>query len=389
MYNTMKRWYWWAIGIGILGIAAVLGIRAWQDPDFQADYVSEEQQEALAAGLTLQDVTLEQQDDDGQLLWRVKADEATYSPDRKTADLVGLTGELFQDGQLLYEVEADEGNVQQNGQVIFLQQNIVAVGIQNQMTLTGETLEWRPSEDVMIVRGQLTGRHPQVRAQAQEAYLYDREKRMVLNRDVQAVTVVAKPKVEPWLKLQGESLTWHWEAEELKSQLPLKIERFQKEQITDVLTGQQGLVELSQNRAVLTDDVQVRALQPPLQVESDRAIWQVDTQRITIDRPLKIVNTAENVTSTAQNGQLDLAKQVVYLSGDVQVSDQQNSSRLTANQLTWNLLDQTVLAEGAVNYQQGTPPLTVRGPRARGRIAEQTIIVDGGRVVTEIVPPSN
>ena len=382
----MKRRYWWGLGTLVLGVAIVIGMRACQNPEFGADYIPEEQQEALEAGLALRDVTLEQQDDDGQLLWRVDADEVTYSPDQASANLERPEGELYQDGQLLYRVKANKGRVLEDGQVIILEGSIVATGIQNQMVLRGEALEWRPQEDVMIVQDGLTGNHPQVRAQANEARVYDREKRMELNGEVIAVTVVKNPDTDPWLKLQGETLEWRWEAQGIASEKPIKIERFQEKSITEVLAGNRGLVELPKNQITVTDSVVMRVVDIPLSIAGDEAVWAVDEQTVEVDRSIKIVNEKEKVTTTAQQGQLDLAEQIVYLSQDVLVASNENDSRLVTDRLTWNLVDQTLLAEGAVDYRQGDPQVTVRGPRAKGRIEDQVIVVEGGRVVTEIVP---
>ncbi|MBE7382119.1 MAG: LPS export ABC transporter periplasmic protein LptC [Leptolyngbya sp. SIO1E4] len=384
----MKRGYWWGLAAVIVCVAVAVGFRTWRSPDF-GDYVSDEQQDALEAGLALRDVTLEQQDDNGQLLWRVHADEVTYSPDQESANLVNLEGELYQDGELLYEVKADRGVIRDNGQVIFLRENIVANGIQNQMVLKGDTLEWRPEEAIMIVRDGLTGAHPQLRAQANEARVYDREQRMELNGEVIATTVVENPEVDPWLKLQGNLLEWRWETAEIGSDQPIRVERFENETITEMLAGQQGLVELSENQVTLTEDVIMQLIDIPLDIATDRAVWDVDEQKINVDRPVEIVNSQEKVTLTAQQGQLDLAEEVVYLTQDVLVVAEENNSRLTTNRLTWNLVDQTVLAEGAVDYRQGEPQVTVRGPRAKGRIEAQTVVVDGGRVVTEIVPDTD
>lgn len=382
----MKRRYWWGIGVGILAVAAVLGVRACQSPSFNADFVSQDQQEALESGLTLEDVTLEQQGDNGELIWRVEAGEATYSPDRASAELLQVEGELFQAGELLYRVTADKGFIEEDGQVISLRENIVAVGVQNQMTLRGDDLAWRAEEAVMVLLGGVTGEHPQVRTTAQEARLYNRENRMELREQVVATTVVDNPQVDPWLKLQGNLVNWRWQDEELRSPQPLRIERFENEQITEVLTGGRGRVELASNQATVTEAVRVQISEVPLVVTSDSAVWQVDEERININQPVRIVNQKEKLILTAQQGRFDLEEQMVFLTRDVLVRGAENNSRLATNQLTWNLLDQTVLAQGAVDYRQGEPPLTVRGPRARGRIQEQTIVIDGGRVVTEIVP---
>jgi lipopolysaccharide assembly outer membrane protein LptD (OstA) len=54
--------------------------------------------------------------------------------------------------------------------------------------------------------------------------------------------------------------------------------------------------------------------------------------------------------------------------------------------MNWNVDTQTVVAEGQVNYRQVDPSINLNGSRAVGRLDDQTIVVDGGRVVTEIVP---
>ncbi|MEL6320653.1 MAG: LPS export ABC transporter periplasmic protein LptC [Cyanobacteria bacterium J06626_14] len=382
----MGRRYWWALGVLIVGGVLALSARLLLTPEFSADYIPEDQQEELEAGLTLRDVTLEQQDDDGQLLWRVDADEVTYSPDQESANLVRLEGELYQDGELIYRVKADRGQIQENGQIIFLEQNIFANGIQNKMELTGDALEWRPEEDFMLVQGNLTGTHPQIRAQANEARISNREKRVDFTGEVVVSTVVSEPQQEPWTKLQANTMQWLWEAEELGSNQPLRVERFENNRVTEVLNGQKGRFELAENRATVTDGVQVQLIEVPLTIQSEQAVWNVEQENIQVDRPVRIDNQEEKVTVTAQQGQLDIAQNLVFLNQDVSLVGQENDSRLNANRLTWNLADQTVLAEGAVNYRQSDPPVTVRGPRARGRIEEQTVVIDGGRVVTEIVP---
>lgn len=385
----MKRHYWWGLGALILCAIIAIGVRGFRNFGSGPVFLSEEQQETLEAGLALEDVSLEQQDDNGQLLWKVNADKVIYSPDQETANLVQVEAELYQRGELLYRVQADKGTILEDGQVILLQENILAIGIQNQMEIRGKALEWRSEEDVMILRDGLTGTHPQVRIQAQEAWAYDQENRMELQGQVVATTVVENPKEDPWLKLQGESLAWQWKAEEISHDQPIRVERFEDRTITEVLTGKQGLFEISENRMTATDNVRTQIIEIPLEIASDEAIWDVDAKEVDVTRPTEIVNDKEKINVMAQTGQLDLEEQVVYLNQDVVVEDEKNTSRLKANRVTWNLVDQTILAEGAVDYQQGNPPVTVRGARATGRIENQTVVVDGGRVVTEIVPPPN
>ena len=54
-----------------------------------------EQSEEDETDLTLRDVTLEQPGDNGELLWRVRGDEVTYSPNRQVAYVTRPDSELF------------------------------------------------------------------------------------------------------------------------------------------------------------------------------------------------------------------------------------------------------------------------------------------------------
>jgi len=337
-------------------------------------------------GLTLQDVTLEQPDDNGELLWRVKGEAVTYSPDQQVAYVTSPDSELFQDGDLIYVVTADTGEIRENGNVIFLRGNIVARGLNNGSILRGNELEWRPQEDVLIVRDEITGSHPKIRAVADEARVYNRLNRMELEGNVVANTVVDDPSTEPWLKLQAQTLNWQWDQDLITSPQPLRVEQFENESITDVVVGQEGTLQLDEQVVTLTEDVQMQLLEIPLNVSSDALRWEVDQQQVLINQPVEMVHPEENVTVNAQQGQMNLESQVILLQGNVVARGQRNQARMTANQLTWNVDQQTLLAEGDVNYRQVNPTISVTGPQAKGKLANQTIVMEGGRVVTEIVP---
>lgn len=384
----MAKWRPIVIG-ATLSIGAALALYSWFSPGplTQSDLAQQaEDNTSSGPGLTLQDVTLEQPDDDGNLLWRVRGNEVTYSPDQRVAYVTQPDSELYQDGEKIYIVTAETGEIRDNGTVIFLRGNIVARGLKNGSILRGNELEWRPEEDVLIVREEITGSHPQIRAVAQEARVYNRQNRMELVGEVVATTVVADPKTEPWLKLQAEELIWLWDQNLIQSPQPLQVEQFKDKIITDVVVGQQGTVQLDQQRVNLTGDVAMQLLEMPLNVTSDALEWQVGQQLVLLNQPVKMVHPEENVVVTANRGQLNLDNQVVLLQGNVVAQGQRNQAQMTANQLTWNVDQQTLLAEGMVNYRQVNPTISVNGPRAEGQLTDQTIVVQGGRVVTEIVP---
>ncbi|MGD1860736.1 MAG: LPS export ABC transporter periplasmic protein LptC [Leptolyngbyaceae cyanobacterium] len=381
----MKRPLRWVLGAIAGFVVIALGVRMCT-PNGSWLTDNGESTEEIDPALVLRDVTLEQQDENGRLLWKVNADEVTYSADQETANLVNPEGEFYQDGELIYRAKADRGTIQENGQIILLENNLVATGIRNGMVINGQTLEWQPSNNLMVISNGLTGTHPQVRAKADTARIYELENRMELVGNVIATTVTENPEVDPWVKFQGETLQWRWEDETLNSDRPIRAERFENQQITQVLTGQRSLVELGAERVTLEEAVQAQFLDMPMTLTADKAVWELPTQTIQADRSVRVVNPQEQITVTAQQGQFDLDAETAVFSQDVLAIAAKNSGRLTSNRLQWNLEDQTVIAEGRVNYQQADPQLTIRGERARGRIEEQVVVVDGGNVVTEIQP---
>ena len=274
-----------------------------------------EQSEEDETDLTLRDVTLEQPGDNGELLWRVRGDEVTYSPNRQVAYVTRPDSELFQDGDMIYVVTADTGEIRENGNVIFLRGNIVARGLKNGSILRGNELEWRPEEDVLIVREDITGTHPDMRAVADKARVYNRQNRMELEGDVIASTVVEDPKTDPWLKLQAQELNWQWDQDLIDSPQPLQVEQFENESITDVVVGQSGSLKLDEQVVNLEGDVQMQLLDIPLNVASEALEWQVDQQQVAINQPVEMVHPDENVVVNARQGRMNLENQVIFFTG--------------------------------------------------------------------------
>lgn len=373
---------------GTLATAVALGLYSWLAPNpfSPTPAPPEEAEEAAEPGLTLRNVTLEQPDENGVLLWRVNGEEVTYSSDRQVALITRPDGELFQDGEAIYNVVADTGQIRENGNVILLQGNIVATGIKNGSVLRGNELVWRVEEDILIVRNTVTGTHPQIQATADEARVLNRENRIDLIGNVVAHTVVEDPATEPRLKLQAEQLQWLWEAERIISPKPLRVEQFKDRTITDVLVGNQGTVRLDDQVAILQGNVAMQMLELPLNATSNVMEWRVAEQLVNVNQPLTVVHPTEQMRVTARRGNINLANQVVNMQEDVVAVGQRNQSRLTTNRLIWMVPNQTVVADGNVNYRQNNPTLNLTGNRGTGRLNESTFVVEGGQVVTEIVP---
>lgn len=376
----MGKWYRFVL-IGVAIALLVIGIRACSGINQSDPSQADNNEQPQVTGLTLRDVTLEQPDENGHLIWKVKAEEATYSPDKKTAFIKRPNGELFQDGKTIYRVKADTGEIRNDGKAIYLRGHIVATGVENKVVLKGNQLEWRPDDDILIVSDRITGTHPQLRAAADEARLYQRAKRLELEGKVVATTVE-----EPLLKLQANQLDWFWEEERVDSKEAIRVEQLEEKKVINYIIGQQGKVDLKNLVVTLKQAVQMELLQIPLRANSEQVVWQVRNELVVMDQPLRVVEPKQQVTVTADRGRMDLEKEIIYLTQNVRALGEKNQSQLTSDQLTWTVPNKEVVAEGNVNYRQIDPTLAVRGPRAVGHLDEQIVVVSGGQVVTEIVP---
>ncbi|MEO1791769.1 MAG: LPS export ABC transporter periplasmic protein LptC [Cyanobacteria bacterium J06629_19] len=417
-----NRWYRWTFIVAAV-VVLVFGLRSCFSGD---DLISRDPGEEIDAELTLRTVTLEQPDEDGTLLWRLKAESVTYVPDTQRANLVALEGEFFQDAEVVYTVEADEGEVLQNGNTLFLRGNLVATGRENDLTLEGEKLKWQPKQDLLVMGAfdesessdsgfssansddsgsddsedetaesfltiddaPVTGFNPQLKTAARLVRVNNREDRVEL-----VGGVLAQSKEEPWVTFASESLTWRTERELIEASQPLTVEQYENDAyqtVTDRLVGGSGQVELAENRVTLEEEVQLDALTQPLTVISEQAVWDIDAQTVDIDSMVDIEQPEDEVTAVANQARLDLAAQVIYLEGDVQAISEKNDAQLDADRVVWQTETQLVEAIGNVRYQQADDPdVEISGPRATGDIEAGTLVIEGGEsgeVVTEIVP---
>ena len=112
------------------------------------------------SNLNFFDVTLEQADEVGRPIWKVKAKKAKYTKEKQIGKAESPYGELYQDGKVVYQVQGQQADIKEDGKELFLQGNIIATDPHNGIVLRGNELEWRPKEDLLIVRGQ-TQHYPQ------------------------------------------------------------------------------------------------------------------------------------------------------------------------------------------------------------------------------------
>jgi len=336
--------------------------------------------EKFDTDLTFSSVTLEDFDKQGRLWWKVKAEQATYSRDKKVARVQKPKGEFYQDGKVIIKFTGDGGEIFKNGERIFLKGNIVAQDVRDGLLLKGNELEWQPKQDVIFIRNSVTGTRQKVQASAQNGKYLTRQRRLELDGKVAATSS------DPDVRFNTERLVWLVEQQKMIGDRPLQMERTENNVVTDRAKANQGEMNLKTQLVTLKQAAQLDIANPPVQVMGDLINWQVKERTVSSPQPVTINNIKDNVTLTGNQGNLDLKTKLLTLVGDVRGAGGPRQARLTSDRLLWNIDTQQFQADGRVTYQQAKPPLNLSGPRANGTLKDQQVVVSGGRVVTQFVP---
>ncbi|MEH2353690.1 LPS export ABC transporter periplasmic protein LptC [Nostoc sp.] len=335
------------------------------------------------SNLTFFDVTLEQADEVGRPIWKVRAKTAKYTKEKQIGQAESPYGELYQDGKIVYQIKADVADIEQDGKQLFLKGKIFATDPSNGIVLQGNELEWRPKEDLLIVRNKINGTHKKLQAVAQEVRVKTREQRMEFSGGVVANSL------DPQMQVRTEHLIWNIKEEKLIGDRPLEIDRYKDNKISDRGKGNSAEVNLKTKIATVQKNAQLELLDPPMQISSNSMTWNMNTETVTTNSPTRMFHRAENVTVTANQGEMKIPQKTVYLKGNVNAIGQRRQS-LRSNTLTWYLDNKLVEAQGNVVYRQIDPPLNFVGETAVGNLQTENIVVKGGsssgRVVTEIIP---
>ncbi|HYW19989.1 MAG TPA: LPS export ABC transporter periplasmic protein LptC [Nodularia sp. (in: cyanobacteria)] len=335
------------------------------------------------SNLTFFDVTLEQADEVGRPVWKVRSKKAIYTKEKQIGQAENPVGELYQDGKPIYQIQADKADIEQDGQKLFLKGKILATDPVNGIVLQGNELEWLPKEDLLIVRNQLKGTHKQLQAVAQEARVKTREQRIEFSGGVIANSV------DPQMQMRSENLTWRIKEETLNSDRRIQIDRYKNNKITDRGQGDTAQVNLKTKVATIKKNAQLELVNPPTQIVSNSMTWDMNAETVKTNSPITVVHRADNVTVTANQGEMKIQQKIVNLAGNVNAIGQRRQS-LKSNQLSWYLDKKLLEAQGNVIYRQVDPPINFTGETAVGNLQTEDIIVksgkSGGRVVTEIIP---
>jgi LPS export ABC transporter protein LptC len=338
---------------------------------------------AVEAKLSLDNLSFAQVDKQGKPLWKVRAQRGVYAPDRKTAKVTNITGDLYQDGQIILHLTAKSGELEQAGEKIVLRGDVVATETRNNLVLVGQEVSWQPKADLLTIRDRVRATKPTFQVDATEGKYISRKQQLDLAGKITAFST------DPRLAMQTEHLTWLVKDQKVIGDRPTQIQRYQGNRITDRVAANTFSSALDRKIINLQGNVRLDATNPIIQVNGESFSWNLDRELITADRPLKIIHPQESLIFNANAGELDLKASTATLTGNATGIATRNQAKLQSDRLIWQIASQQLVGTGNVVYQQINPVIKFTGTRGIGKLQDRSIVVssDGKqRVQTEFIP---
>ncbi|AFY59508.1 LPS export ABC transporter periplasmic protein LptC [Synechococcus sp. PCC 6312] len=370
----------------VTGLVGAMGGCHWGQTTSTADSPIEAEVEG---GVNFRNLVLRQTNPKGELLWKIQAETATYSPDRKVAHLKNVKGELLDAGRPVYQLTTPQAQVQQQQTQLILNGPVRVQDLRNKVVLVGREFIWQPNQNQLLARQNPQIRYPKITLTAKEITANSKTQQVRAQQNVQVVS--QRPDFQD-LQLTAHILLWNVkEAQLIAGSLTnrklrgVEVKRIKGPNAGERAIGGELAWNLTEKVLTLREQAQVHLVNPDVQVAGSALMWRVEQQEISSNEPLQIFSPSQTLTAQAQAGRMDLAQERVELRGQVQLNRSRNPAQLNADQLTWFLPTQKINALGRVFYQQQTPFLRVKGTEAVGWLDKQEVIVSG-RVQTQVIP---
>ena len=332
--------------------------------------------------LVLNNAVLEQSNKRSRTVWKIKAESVAYSDDRQIATLTKVVGNLLQEDSIILKISAEAGEVRDNGNTILLNGAVIASDPRSDSIIDSEAVEWRPQDNLLLITQPLKGTNPNLQVVANSGkYFTDLERLEIENN------VVATSK-QPALRLKSDRLEWNIPQSQIISPGAVELVHYNEQQtITDKLVSDRAELNLKQNGATLTKNIELISSDPPLQMATDSLTWNYQKRVGKSDRPIQILDRDRQISLTGNKGEVNFPQHLATLQDGVKAINKLKDSQLYARQLTWNMNTEEVEAIGNIVYEQVDPKASLRGEKAIGTFGNNKIVVtsDGQKQVTTTI----
>lgn len=333
--------------------------------------------------LIVEDALLEQSDENGKILWKLQAEEAIYSQDRKVATLKNLVGNLYEDGKVILSLQAKGGRVINDGEKIFLENDVLVTDNRQGIVFEAKQVEWEPSKSLLQITQPFSAKYPNGKLIAKLGkYFIDRQE-LELTEAVEIVTV------KPSLRLQGKKLLWQVKENKIIGEQGLTVQSYTKDKITARFQADKGEALIKTEIVTVRGNVLLNSLDPEVQFTSGEAVWNLKSGVVAGKNSVQITHNKEKVQFRGSQGTFNLNTKQATLTGAVNGTGENPPASLSTNQLDWNLVTEVLTAQGNVVYQQANPFVKLNGDRAVGKLNQNQLVISGTQgkqVTTEIIP---
>jgi lipopolysaccharide assembly outer membrane protein LptD (OstA) len=374
------------VGLALCFAIAQLSACSWRAPTARQSA----QVKPVEGGVAFSKVVLAQADAKGKLLWKFQAQGVSYSEGQQVANAKILKGQLFEAGRPIFDIAAEGGTVRQTNQQVRLQGNIRIVDRQRKVLFRGKEAQWNAQSGQLLVQNGLTVSHPKLQVWGNELQASKQGREVRVTGNVIMETRAQDSEGGHRVRLKTNQTIWKVDEQTFQigsvgadNQPSVFIEQMGASEKSIALAGT-AQANLESGLITLLSPVQ---LQMGSMTLTSRALaWDTRSQKLTASELVQIQDPRNQLSILANRGTLEQRRNLVDLQGNVEVKGLRNNAQLHSEQLLWNTRTQRIEANGNVNYEQTSPNLTLRGPRAVGKIADQTLRMSGGDVVTEIIP---
>ncbi|WP_299491425.1 LPS export ABC transporter periplasmic protein LptC [Acaryochloris sp. IP29b_bin.137] len=331
---------------------------------------------------TLQEVVFNRMDGKGQLLWELRAEFVKMDNTEKVS-LRQIQGTFYHDQAPIYRLRASEGQIQQSSHFIQLQGPIVVEDLGDRSTLHSQDLQWHPKTGELKARSGVKLEHPHFTLSGQQfqASAQDRNARLSGQATLQL-------KDQNWT-INADQIAWLSQQRKLyasspqptlvsiQATVPSRAFPWQQVQATAIEW------DLAAQDLIFHKEVKLTHANPGIELRSPKVILDLTQQQWR--SPLGIRLQHPSLTATANQGWFD-ASGTLHLNSQVQMQDLPHQGHLHAQTVMWNMTTQHIKAEGNLIYHQSMPSFKLTGVRAQGNLRQQTLEIEGGEAVIEIIP---
>ena len=341
---------------------------------------------------------LKQQNERGQPTWELTSPEARYDIRRRVAQARSPQGVIYVDGKPLYRLAASSGTVVNDGEVILLEGGIrVERHGPQPVLITARRARWIPSQKLLRIDRAPSAEDDLHRLGAQRArFLFDRDRLELegaprLERWGQPSDPFSnKQRSKPEVVALPQRLTWQPGEGALEAEGPLQITRMPPGRPPQALPQTLTATSLKGNTRQ-----QRYQLQAPVQLRDPTEKFDLDGQNLQLDGAAQTLSSDQAFSGhwkdlTVAGNSLVIQARQTTATIPLGCRLQRPGESLSARRCGWNWKDETLFAEGDVDYQRAAQRQRTRAGQLSGRLGpggEFHVSSPGGRVISAFQVP--